>query len=46
MDLANEMGFTVDKILEEVLENVMFEEDPGVSIALFIQPMASVLELA
>lgn len=28
-DLAKEAGIRVDKILEEVMEKVMFEEDPG-----------------
>ncbi|KAK1071765.1 Protein N-terminal and lysine N-methyltransferase efm7 [Friedmanniomyces endolithicus] len=31
-DLAREGGFEVEKILEKVMENVMFEEDPGVSV--------------
>lgn len=30
--LAAEAGFVVDKIFEEVLDEVMFEEDPGVSL--------------
>lgn len=29
-DLAKSGGFAVDKIFEEVMEKVMFEEDPGV----------------
>ena len=28
-DLANQAGFQVEKILEEMMEKVMFEEDPG-----------------
>lgn len=28
-DLAKEAGFVVEKLLEEVMEKVMFEEDPG-----------------
>ena len=28
-DLAREGGFEVEKVLEEVMEKVMFEEDPG-----------------
>ena len=28
-DIAREGGFVVEKILEEVMENVMFESDPG-----------------
>ena len=28
-DLARENGFVVEKLLEEVMESVMFEEDPG-----------------
>lgn len=32
-DLAREGGFEVEKILEKVMEKVMFEEDPGVSLS-------------
>ena len=32
-DLARESGFTVTKTFEKVMDKVMFEEDPGVSIA-------------
>lgn len=31
-DLAREAGFNVTKTLEKVMDKVMFEEDPGVSI--------------
>lgn len=31
-DLAREAGFTVEKTFEKVMEKVMFEEDPGVSL--------------
>jgi nicotinamide N-methyltransferase len=33
-DLARGGGFTVNKILERVMEKVMFEEDPGVRAVL------------
>lgn len=29
-DLAKESGLKVDKVLEKVMDKVMFEEDPGV----------------
>lgn len=29
-DLAQNAGFMVEKVLEKVMERVMFEEDPGV----------------
>lgn len=29
--LAAEGGFVVNKVLEEIMEKAMFEEDPGVS---------------
>lgn len=32
-DLARENGFVVDKVLEKVMDKVMFEEDPGVSMS-------------
>lgn len=35
-NLAKEAGFTVEKILERVMEKVMFEEDPGVSVSLLL----------
>ena len=31
-DLAREVGFCVEKILEKQMDEVMFEEDPGVSM--------------
>ena len=31
-DIAREGGFNVEKIFERVMEKVMFEEDPGVSL--------------
>lgn len=31
-DLAREAGFVVEKTFEKVMEKVMFEEDPGVSL--------------
>ena len=31
-DLAKEAGFTVAKTFEKVMDKVMFEEDPGVSL--------------
>lgn len=31
-ELAREGGFEVEKILEKVMDKVMFEEDPGVSL--------------
>jgi len=31
--LAKESGFTVTKTFEHVMDKVMFEEDPGVSIS-------------
>lgn len=31
-DLAREAGFAVEKTFEKVMEKVMFEEDPGVSL--------------
>lgn len=34
-DLAREAGFTVTKTLEKVMDKVLFEEDPGVSVTLF-----------
>ncbi|KAK5745704.1 Protein N-terminal and lysine N-methyltransferase efm7 [Elasticomyces elasticus] len=34
-DLAREGGFVVEKIFEKVMEKVMFEEDPGVSMICF-----------
>lgn len=33
--LAVDAGFEVEKIWEEVLDTVMFENDPGVSIVSF-----------
>ena len=30
-DLAREAGFKVEKLLEQVMDRVMFDEDPGVS---------------
>ena len=30
-DLAKEAGFSVNQILEKVMDKVMFDEDPGVS---------------
>ena len=30
-DLAREAGFKVDKLLEKVMDRVMFDDDPGVS---------------
>ena len=30
-DLARQGGFRVEKVLEKIMETVMFEEDPGVS---------------
>ena len=33
-DLARENGFIVDKVLEKVMDKVMFEEDPGVRLVL------------
>jgi nicotinamide N-methyltransferase len=35
-DLAREAGFTVVKTLEKVMDKVMFEEDPGVSVIFVI----------
>ena len=32
-DLAKQAGFSVEKVLERVMEKVMFEEDPGVRVA-------------
>jgi len=32
-DLAKEAGFTVAKTFEKIMDKVMFEEDPGVSLA-------------
>lgn len=34
-DLARESGFVVEKIFEKIMDKVMFEEDPGVSLAGF-----------
>jgi nicotinamide N-methyltransferase len=31
-DLAKEAGFVVEKTFEKIMEKVMFEEDPGVSL--------------
>jgi nicotinamide N-methyltransferase len=31
-DLAREAGFTVEKTFEKIMDKVMFEEDPGVSL--------------
>lgn len=36
-DLAREGGFVVDKIFEKVMDKVMFEEDPGVSVVCILQ---------
>ena len=33
-DLARNAGFTVNKMFEKVMEKVMFEEDPGVSLVI------------
>jgi nicotinamide N-methyltransferase len=32
-DLAREAGFTVEKTFEKIMDKVMFEEDPGVSLS-------------
>lgn len=34
-DLAKEAGFTVAKTFEKVMDKVMFEEDPGVSLSVW-----------
>ena len=33
--LAEENGFVVEKVFEEVLDSLLFEDDPGVSLELF-----------
>lgn len=35
-EVAEEVGFSVEKVLEEKLEAPMFEEDPGVSLSVFL----------
>jgi nicotinamide N-methyltransferase len=35
-DLAREAGFIVSKTFEKVMDKVMFEEDPGVSLDTYI----------
>jgi nicotinamide N-methyltransferase len=42
-DLAREGGFTVEKILENVMDTVMFEEDRGVSVSSSCLPCRPIL---
>jgi hypothetical protein len=39
-DSAKEAGFRVEKILEKLMDKVMFEEDPGVSYRSYIELIA------
>lgn len=38
-DLARDAGFVVTKLFEKVMEKVMFEEDPGVSVFMILLKM-------